>query len=86
LVDISNMPAKPVQVSIDQSLLRRIDGDPETKRSGRSAFIRSAVSLYLRAKDRRATDDAIRAAYDGKADELLEEIEDLIGTQSWPTK
>ena len=80
------MPSRPVQVSIDESLLRRIDRDPEAKKSGRSAFIRSAVSLYLRAKERRDVDDAIRTAYDGKSAALLEEIEDLLGAQSWPEK
>ena len=49
----ANMPAKPVQVSIDADLLRRIDPDPETSEKGRSAFIRSAVSSYLEAKRRK---------------------------------
>jgi metal-responsive CopG/Arc/MetJ family transcriptional regulator len=46
------MAAKPVQVSLDQELLRRIDRDPEARKLGRSAFIRNAVSTYLRAKER----------------------------------
>jgi hypothetical protein len=28
---VDTMPAKPVQVSIDLDLLRRIDADPETR-------------------------------------------------------
>ena len=47
------MPAQPVQVSIDLELLRRIDADPETRAMGRSAFVRSAVSSYLAAKQRK---------------------------------
>jgi metal-responsive CopG/Arc/MetJ family transcriptional regulator len=43
------MPSQPVQVFIESSLLKRIDMDPETKKRGRSAFIRSAVELYLKA-------------------------------------
>lgn len=80
------MPAQPVQVSIEKALLKRIDMDPETKKCGRSAFIRSAVELYLRAKERRGIDDAIRRAYSGKQDELLAEIDDLIEVQEWPER
>jgi metal-responsive CopG/Arc/MetJ family transcriptional regulator len=80
------MPSQPVQVSIESALLKRIDMDPETKKRGRSAFIRSAVELYLRAKERHDIDDAIRRAYAGKGDELLAEIEDLIRVQEWPER
>ncbi len=80
------MPSQPVQVSIEKALLKRIDMDPETKKRGRSAFIRSAVELYLRAKERREVDRAIRRAYSGKGDELLAEIEDLIEVQEWPER
>jgi metal-responsive CopG/Arc/MetJ family transcriptional regulator len=80
------MPAKPVQVSIDVELLRRIDADPETKTKGRSAFIRSAAETYLRARRRRDVDAAIRAAYVGQADTMLDEVEDLLNKQAWPEK
>ena len=78
------MPSQPVEISIERALLKRIDMDPETKKRGRSAFIRSAVELYLRAKERREIDHAIRRAYSGKPDELLAEIGDLIKVQEWP--
>jgi metal-responsive CopG/Arc/MetJ family transcriptional regulator len=78
------MPAKPVQISIDADLLRRIDRDPEVRKEGRSAFIRSAVELYLKAKGRRATDRQIEEAYLGRADEMLDEIADMIDRQAWP--
>ena len=80
----TNMPAKPVQVSIDLELLLRIDADPETREKGRSAFIRSAVSSYLRAKRRREVDAAIGAAYAGAADAMLAEVSDLLDAQAWP--
>lgn len=80
------MSARPVQVSIDEELLRRIDADPETRRAGRSAFIRAAARSYLEAKRRRSADDAIRAAYGEKGDELFAEVEDLLGAQAWPAK
>jgi metal-responsive CopG/Arc/MetJ family transcriptional regulator len=78
------MTAKPVQVSIDLDLLRRIDADPETREKGRSAFVRSAVSSYLAAKQRREIDAAIRVAYGRAADAMEAEVADLMDAQAWP--
>jgi len=78
------MAAKPVQISIDRELLARIDSDPEARERGRSAFVRSAVQLYLRAKDKRDVDARLATAYGGQADVLLGEVEALMGSQSWP--
>jgi len=78
------MPARPVQVSMDMELLRRVDADPEARERGRSAFIRSAVEMYLRAKRRREIDAQITGAYAESADDLLEEVADLLGGQEWP--
>lgn len=78
------MTAKPVQISMEPDLLDRIDSDPEAREQGRSAFIRSAVRLYLEAKQRRAIESRLDASYRGEADALLGEIEDLIGRQTWP--
>ena len=79
-----NMPARPVQISLDTDLLRRIDAEPEVRERGRSAFIRSAVEVYLYARRRREIDVRIAAAYDGCADDLLQEVSDLLGEQQWP--
>lgn len=76
------MGARPVQVSMDADLLARIDKDPEVKKKGRSAFLRAAVLVYLEARRRRDVDERIRASYGGKADDLLDEVSDLIGRQS----
>ncbi len=78
------MPAKPILISIDTDLLRRIDRDPEVKERGRSAFVRSAVELYLEAKRRRWIDREIQRAYKGQADAMLDEIEEIMGEQAWP--
>lgn len=82
----TNMKTRPVQVSIDEDLLKKIDRDPETRRSGRSAVVRSALRLYLEAKRRRGVDAAIRRAYSGEANEMLGEIEELMGAQEWPKR
>ncbi len=79
------MAVQPVQISMDSDLLGRIDSDPEAIDKGRSAFIRAAVRLYLEAKERRETEARLADAYSGKADTLLDEIEELMGTQSWPS-
>lgn len=78
------MPAKPVQVSIDLELLKRIDADPETREKGRSAFVRSAVSSYLAAKRRKAVDLAIGAAYGDAAEAMAAEVSNLMDAQAWP--
>jgi metal-responsive CopG/Arc/MetJ family transcriptional regulator len=78
------MSAKPVQISIDTELLRRIDDDPEARARGRSAFVRSAVEVYLAAKERRAIEAKIIQAYSGQADAMYEEVAELLGDQSWP--
>jgi metal-responsive CopG/Arc/MetJ family transcriptional regulator len=78
--------AKAVQISLDEELLRRVDADPETRRKGRSAVVRSALLLYLRNKQSRRVDDLIRRAYGTEADEMLDEIEPLIEAQAWPKK
>jgi metal-responsive CopG/Arc/MetJ family transcriptional regulator len=80
----ANMPVKPVQISIDTELLRRIDTDPETRSVGRSMFVRSAIELYLRVKDRKRIEAEITKAYAGQADDLAAEVSDLIEAQAWP--
>jgi metal-responsive CopG/Arc/MetJ family transcriptional regulator len=78
------MAAKPVQISIDTELLRQVDADYETLTKGRSAFVRSAIELYLAAKRRREIETQIAAAYGGQADALLAEAADLVDAQEWP--
>jgi metal-responsive CopG/Arc/MetJ family transcriptional regulator len=78
------MSAKAVQVSIDEDLLRRVDADPEARERGRSAFVRSAIECYLRARRRRDVDEAISTAYGGHADAMLDEVKGLLDSQAWP--
>ncbi len=80
----TNMSMQAIQVSMDEDLLKRIDGEPEVQERGRSAFIRSAIRIYLKAKRRREIDDEISRAYAGCADDMLDEVADLVGAQAWP--
>jgi metal-responsive CopG/Arc/MetJ family transcriptional regulator len=80
----SNMAAKPVQISIDEELLSRIDADPETRTHGRSAFVRTAIERYLAAKRRREIDEQLLRAYGSHADAAMRDIADFIEAQVWP--
>lgn len=80
------MPARPVQISVDEDLLQRIDHDPEARVKGRSAFIRSAVESYLSAKERQEIEGRLGRAYAGQADLMLSEVEDLLDGQRWPSE
>lgn len=83
-MDTPDMAARPVQISIDEELLARIDRDPQVKKQGRSAFIRSAVEIYLAAKRRREIDARLVKAFSGREDEMLGEVAELLGAQAWP--
>ncbi len=78
------MSMQAIQVSMGQDLLKRIDREPEVQERGRSAFIRSAIQLYLKAKKRHEIDDELSRAYEGCADKMLDEVADFVGTQAWP--
>jgi metal-responsive CopG/Arc/MetJ family transcriptional regulator len=80
------MAAKPVQISIDRELLARIDRDPQTKKQGRSAFMRDAAELYLAMKHHRDVDRQIAVAYGDKSHVLLVEVEAWTKEQAWPEK
>lgn len=80
----ANMAAKPVQISLDEDLLARLDADPEVRRHGRSAFVRAAIERYLAAKRRRDIDAQLAKGYRGHADAALAEIRDFIEAQEWP--
>ena len=62
------MAARPVQLSLDTDLLDRIDADP----------------IYLKAKERREIEERLAQTYAGEAGSLLDEVEELMGQQSWP--
>ena len=78
------MATRPVQISIDAELLRRLDEDPEAQQAGRSALVRSAVHVYLAAKRRQAIEAQLAEAYAGQAEVILEEVVDLLDAQAWP--
>lgn len=78
------MPTRPIQISMDEALLERIDRDPEVAQRGRSWFLRAAATFYLAAKERRDIDQSISAAYGDQADRMIEEVAELMDFQEWP--
>jgi metal-responsive CopG/Arc/MetJ family transcriptional regulator len=72
---------KAVQITLDERLLLRLDGDEEVKRDGRSAVIRRAVDEYLRRKRRARIADAYRRGYRGGG---APEFEGWADEGAWP--
>jgi metal-responsive CopG/Arc/MetJ family transcriptional regulator len=76
---------KPVQVLIDEPLLRRLDADPEVKRVGRSKVLRLAASAYLRRSAKRRIAEAYRLGYQKDAG-LGKEWAGWEGEGEWPAE
>ena len=76
---------KAIQVTLDESLLARLDRDEEVRRDGRSAVLRRAADLYLRQRRAGEIAAAYRQAYgDGSA--LGDEFEGWSAEGVWPDK
>ncbi len=76
---------KPIQVLIDEPLLRRLDADEEVKRDGRSAVLRRAASEYLRRRRARRITEAYRKGYGGGKG-LGDEFVGWEAEGSWPAR
>jgi metal-responsive CopG/Arc/MetJ family transcriptional regulator len=76
---------KPVQILMDEALLRRLDADDEVRLRGRSAVLRRAASEYLRRSRSRRIGKAYRRAYEKEAG-LGDEFAGWEREGSWPEK
>jgi metal-responsive CopG/Arc/MetJ family transcriptional regulator len=76
---------KPVQILMDEALLRRLDADEEVRKSGRSAVLRRAASEYLRRSRSKRIAETYRRAY-GKDAGLGDEFAGWEREGSWPEK
>lgn len=54
---------KPVQVMLDEELLRQLDATEEVKREGRSAVLRRAAADYLMRRRNQQIRERYRRAY-----------------------
>ena len=77
---------KAIQITIDEPLLSRLDADPEVKRVGRSAVLRRAIDVYLRAHRKRLVADAYHRAYQrgGPSGTPGGELEGWTEEGAWP--
>ena len=76
---------KPVQILMDEALLRRLDADAEVRKRGRSAVLRHAAAEYLRRSHSKRIAEAYRRAY-GKDRGLGGEFTGWESEASWPEK
>jgi metal-responsive CopG/Arc/MetJ family transcriptional regulator len=76
---------KPIQLLIDQPLLRRLDADPEVKQVGRSEVLRRAAAAYLRRSRSRRIAEAYTKAYSRGAG-LGDEWTGWEAEGQWPAK
>ncbi len=76
---------KPIQILIDEKLLKRLDADEEVRKSGRSAVLRRAASEYLRRSRARRVAEQYRRAYRSEPG-LGEEFAGWEDESSWPER
>lgn len=85
-MDTAIVVARRVQISVDAGLLAEVDRQQETKERGRSAFIREALVMRLRAKRNEEGDASYARGYGRKAKALLDDLGPLRKRQVWPEK
>jgi len=76
---------KPIQILIDEPLLRRLDADAEVRQVGRSEVLRRAAAAYLRRSRARRISEAYRTAY-GQGGGLGEEWAGWEDEGAWPAR
>jgi metal-responsive CopG/Arc/MetJ family transcriptional regulator len=74
---------KPIQITLDDGLLARLDADPEVQRDGRSAVLRRAAEEYLRRRRKRVVAEQYARAYQGSGASGFEGWED---EGQWPER
>lgn len=74
---------KPVQVMLDEDLLRRLSESDEVRERGRSEVVRRALNAYLRRKETERIKSQYRRAYES-TDTLNEELAGWTDEGEWP--
>ena len=72
---------KPIQVTFDEALLKRLDAHPAVQERGRSAVLREAAAAYLTRKDAEDISHRYRAGYAAGHDA---DLEGWAGEGAWP--
>ena len=76
---------KPIQITLDERLLARLDADSEVRRYGRSAVLRRAADEYLRRRRKRSIAGQYANAYGAQRD-LGAEFSGWEDEGSWPAQ
>ena len=74
---------KAIQVTFDESLLKRLDSNPAVKQRGRSAVLREAANDYLRRQERAEIDRLYGEGY-GETDCAKSELLGWDEEGVWP--
>jgi metal-responsive CopG/Arc/MetJ family transcriptional regulator len=74
---------KPIQVLIDENLVRRLDREAKRLRANRSKLIRLAVERFLQDQQRLALEEADRRGYERRPRRAAE-LDAWEGIQEWP--
>jgi len=74
---------KPIQLLIDEKLLRAADREAKRRRTNRSSLVRTALAQFLIAAERQVLDEQYRAGYERKPVRKAE-LEGWEGIQTWP--
>jgi len=76
---------KAIQITLDETLLERLDADEEVRRDGRSAVLRRAADEYLRKRRKCAIADQYAKAYGANPD-LGVEFRGWEDEGAWPER
>jgi len=76
---------KAIQITLDETLLARLDADEEVRRDGRSAVLRRAADQYLRRRRKRAIAEQYARAYASDAG-LGDEFSGWETEGAWPDR
>jgi metal-responsive CopG/Arc/MetJ family transcriptional regulator len=74
---------KPIQLLIDEELVRRLDREAKRIRTNRSKLIRLAVERFLQDQQRLALEEADRRGYERRP-QRIGELDAWEAVQAWP--
>jgi metal-responsive CopG/Arc/MetJ family transcriptional regulator len=74
---------RPIQILMDERLIREVDREAKRRRTDRSKLMRAALQAFLAGARRQALDERYRRGYEVKP-QRRDEIEPWEEIQAWP--